>query len=286
MEFAGLARHADGRPWVMGIVNATPDSFSDGGVRLDPRRAVEDALAMVADGADIVDVGGESTRPGAADVPVDEELRRVLPVVRELAAAGTVVSIDTRRASVMEAALDAGARIVNDVSALRDDPRSMASMARHRCSIVLMHRRGTAADRYAGPDYRDVVTDVRDFLAARIAACMAAGIDAGRIAIDPGIGFGKLPSSGYDPDQNLRLIAGVPALAALGRPVLIGVSRKPFVGRISGEPDAARRLGGSLALALEAARLGAAIVRVHDVRETVQALKAWAALRAAASRTG
>ncbi len=280
-SFAGVAPHAD-RPWVMGVVNVTPDSFSDGGLRLDPARAVADGLAMVADGADFIDVGGESTRPGAEAVTVEEELRRVLPVVRGLAAGGAVVSIDTRRARVMEAALDAGARFVNDVSALTDDPDSLPLVAARGCPVVLMHRRGGAADRYRGPAYTDVVAEVRDFLAARVAQCVAAGVARAAIAIDPGIGFGKLPAKGYDATLNLKLIAGIPTLAALGHPVLIGVSRKNLVGHITGEPDAARRLGGSLALALEAARRGAAILRVHDVRETVQALKAIAAFDKAA----
>jgi dihydropteroate synthase len=265
----------------MGIVNVTPDSFSDGGLRLDPARAVADGLALVGDGADFIDVGGESTRPGADEVAVEEELRRVLPVVRGLAAAGAVVSIDTRRAAVMAAALDAGARIVNDVSALDDDRDSLALVAARACPVVLMHRRGSAADRYRGPAYTDVVAEVRDFLAARVAACVAAGVAPADIAVDPGIGFGKLPAQGYDPTLNLKLIAGIPDLAALGHPVLIGVSRKSLIGAITGENDPARRLGGSLALALEAARRGAAILRVHDVRETVQALKAVAALDAA-----
>ncbi|MBV9834399.1 MAG: dihydropteroate synthase, partial [Alphaproteobacteria bacterium] len=271
--FAGIAPHAD-RPWVMGVVNVTPDSFSDGGLRLDPARAVADGLAMVADGADFIDVGGESTRPGAETVTLEEELRRVLPVVRGLAEGGAVVSIDTRHARVMEAALDAGARLVNDVSALGDDPGSLPLIAARACPVVLMHRRGRATDRYRGEAYTDVVAEVRDFLSARVEQCVAAGVARADIALDPGIGFGKLPAKGYDPTLNLRLIAGIPALAALGHPVLIGVSRKQLVGYISGEPDAARRLGGSLALALEAARRGAAILRVHDVRETVQALKA------------
>ena len=278
--FAGIAPHAD-RPWVMGVVNVTPDSFSDGGLRLDPARAVADGLAMVADGADFIDVGGESTRPGAETVTLEEELRRVLPVVRGLAEGGAVVSIDTRHARVMEAALDAGARLVNDVSALGDDPGSLPLIAARACPVVLMHRRGRATDRYRGEAYTDVVAEVRDFLSARVEQCVAAGLARADIALDPGIGFGKLPAKGYDPTLNLRLIAGIPALAALGHPVLIGVSRKQLVGYISGEPDAARRLGGSLALALEAARRGAAILRVHDVRETVQALKAVAALNRA-----
>ena len=265
----------------MGVINATPDSFSDGGLRLDPARAIADGLAMVADGADFIDVGGESSRPGADPVSVEEELRRILPIVSGLTGHGVPVSVDTRRAAVMAAALDAGARIINDTSALRDDRAALPLIAERGPAVILMHRRGTAADRYRGPAYADVVADVRDFLAARIEDCLAAGVAREAIAIDPGIGFGKLPADGYDPDQNLRLIVGIPALVPLGAPVVIGASRKQFVGHISGEPDAARRLGGSLALALEAARRGAAILRVHDVRETVQALKAVAALDAA-----
>jgi len=277
--FAGVSAHAD-RPWVMGVINATPDSFSDGGLRLDPGRAIADALQMVEEGADFIDIGGESTRPGADEVSVREELRRVLPIVRGLAKEAVPVSIDTRRAEVMAAALDEGARIVNDTSALRDDHESLRLIAKRGCAVILMHRRGTAADHYRGPAYAEVVADVRDFLASRVAHCLAAGIAAKNIALDPGVGFGKLPAGRYDPDQNLRLIAGIPALAALGQPVMIGASRKQFVGHISGEPDAARRLGGSLALALESARRGAAILRVHDVRETVQALRTVAALEA------
>jgi len=277
--FAGVSAHAD-RPWVMGVINATPDSFSDGGLRLDPGRAIADALQMIEDGADFIDVGGESTRPGASEVSVREEIRRILPIVTGLTRQAVPVSIDSRRAEVMAAALDAGARIVNDTSALRDDRASLRLVASRGCGVILMHRRGTAADRYRGEAYTDVVADVRDFLARRVAECLASGIATKNIAVDPGVGFGKLPTEGYDPDQNLRLIAGIPELAALGHPVMIGASRKNFVGHVSGEPDPAKRLGGSLALALEAARRGAAILRVHDVRETVQALKTVAALSA------
>ncbi|QQS12076.1 MAG: dihydropteroate synthase [Rhodospirillales bacterium] len=273
--FAGLAPHADGRPWVMGIVNVTPDSFSDGGAAFDPAEAIALGLRLRDEGADILDIGGESTRPGSEATPPAEELRRIAPVVRALAAAGCVVSIDTRRAGVMRAALDAGAAIVNDVSALRDDPESLALVAARGCPVVLMHRRGEAATRYAGPAYKDVVGEVRDFLAARIGASVAAGVARASIAVDPGIGFGKTVA------ENLALVGCAAALAPLGAPVLIGASRKGFVGAITGEPAAARRLGGSLAAALAAADAGAAILRVHDVRETVQALKARAALLAA-----
>jgi dihydropteroate synthase len=272
--FAGLQPHADGRPWVMGVLNVTPDSFSDGGLHLDPARAIEAGKRMAADGADIIDVGGESTRPGATTTTIAEETARILPVVRGLADAGLVVSIDTRRAAVMGAALDAGARIVNDVSALRDDPPALALVAARGCPVVLMHRGGDAASGYERPA-GDIVTAVRDFLAARMETCIAAGLARAMIAVDPGIGF-----VGGAPRDNLALIAGIPGLAALGRPVVVGASRKRFVGTISGEPAPARRLGGSLALALAAAQRGAAILRVHDVRETVQALKVQAALQA------
>lgn len=273
--FAGLAPLADGRPWVMGIINVTPDSFSDGGLHFETSRAIEAGLRMRDDGADIVDVGGESTRPRAPDVPVADEVARVVPVVRALADAGVVVSIDTRRTDVMRAALDAGARIVNDVSALRDDPQALPLVAAQRCPVILMYRRGSAATGYADATAGDTLTAARQFLADRLAACIAAGVRPADIAIDPGVGFvgGALA-------DNLALIAGLANLAALGQPVVIGVSRKRFVGTISDEPVAGRRLGGSLALALAAAARGAAIVRVHDVRETVQALKAQAALAA------
>ena len=274
--FAGLVPYADGRPWVMGIINVTPDSFSDGGLHLDTARAIEVGLRMREDGADIIDVGGESTRPHAVDVPIEEEVARVIPVIRGLADAGVIASVDTRRAPAMRAALDAGARIVNDVSALRDDPAALALLAERGCPVILMYRRGTAATGYADPTAGDVLAAARTFLAQRIDACITAGIARDAIAIDPGVGF-----VGGVPGDNLALIAGIPDLATLGRPVVIGASRKRFVGTISGEPAPARRLGGSLALALAAAARGAAILRVHDVRETVQALKAQAALAAA-----
>lgn len=278
--FAGLQPHADGRPWVMGILNVTPDSFSDGGLHLDATRAVEAGLRLRNDGADVVDVGGESTRPSATPVSVDDEIARTLPVVRALASAGVVVSIDTRRAAVMRAALDAGARLVNDVSALRDDAEALPLLAARGSPVILMFRGGDAAGGYRRPE-GDLLSAVRAFLAARIADCVAAGLPRDAIAIDPGIGF-----VGGEPQDNLALIAGIPGLAALGRPVVIGASRKRFVGIISGEPEAARRLGGSLALALAAAERGAAMLRVHDVRETVQALKAQAALRAGGRQHG
>lgn len=257
----------------MGIINVTPDSFSDGGLHADKAVAIEAGLRMYDEGADIIDVGGESTRPGSAALAEGDEIDRVVPVIRRLAGAGAAVSIDTRRATVMRAALDAGARLVNDVSALGDDPAALPLAAARGCPVILMHRSGSAATGYAPPG-GEVLAAVTTFLAARIERSLAAGVARSAIAIDPGLGF-----VGGAPEANLPLIAGIPALAALGHPVVIGASRKRFVGTISDEPEPARRLGGSLALALAAAERGAAILRVHDVRETVQALKAQAALR-------
>jgi dihydropteroate synthase len=257
----------------MAILNVTPDSFSDGGERLEPRQAIDDGLRFVAEGADIVDVGGESTRPGSQPMPADEELRRVLPVVEGLARNSVVVSIDTRRASVARACLDAGAEIVNDVSALRDDPELLPLVARRGAPVVLMHRRGRAEDKYDGPAYGDVVEDVRRFLLERAAACEAEGIARERIAFDPGIGFGK------SVEENLDLIAGTTRLADAGYPVLVGCSRKGFIGRLTGIAEPRKRDPASVWLAVEAARRGAAIVRVHDVAGTCQALAVASAMR-------
>jgi dihydropteroate synthase len=268
--FGGLALD---RPRVMAIVNVTPDSFSDGGERFDTTQAIDDGLRFVAEGADIVDVGGESTRPGASATSVDEELTRVLRVVDELAKRDVLVSVDTRRAEVARACLDAGARIVNDVSALRDDPAMLPLIAQRRAPVVLMHRRGQAGNKYDGPAYRDVVEDVRDFLLERGGAAEAAGVAHDNIAIDPGIGFGK------SPEENLALIEGAGRLAATGYPVLIGSSRKGFIGRLTGVKEPNRRDPASVWLAVEAARLGASILRVHDVAGTRQALAVWAAMR-------
>ena len=273
--FAGLPRPAElGRPLVMGIVNVTPDSFSDGGRHFDARTAIAAGHAMLEAGADILDIGGESTRPGAAPVSVEEEIARVLPVLRELAKAAPV-SIDTRNAATMRAALEAGAEIVNDVTALRHDPDAARVVAEAECSVVLMHMKGTDP-RTMQQDiaYHDVVLEVADFLTDRIAFAEAAGIARHRIAVDPGIGFGKrMP-------QNLALIERLPLLAALGCPVLFGASRKRFIGELSGVERAEDRVAGSLAAAIAAAQRGAAILRVHDVAETVQALAVLAACEA------
>ncbi len=256
------------RPRVMGILNVTPDSFSGAG----PRDAVDAGLAMAAAGADIIDVGGESTRPGAGDVPPDVEQDRVIPVVRRLAGAGLCVSVDTRNAATMRAALDAGARIINDVSGLTHDPDAAALVASRGCPVVLMHMRGTPGTMNAAAVYGDVVAEVRAELTARIDAAIAAGIARGNIAIDPGIGFAKLA------DHSRAILRDLEAFASLGYPVLVGLSRKSFIGAISGETRADRRLGGSLAAAVFAALRGAKIFRVHDVPETVQAFRVWQSL--------
>ena len=253
----------------MGILNLTPDSFSDGGLHGDPVAA---GLAMLEAGADIIDIGGESTRPGAVPVQPEEEQLRVLPTIAALARAGARISIDTRNAATMGAALDAGAAIVNDVSALRHDPAAATLVAGRGCPVILMHMRGTPQTMAAHAMYADVVAEVCCELAASVAHAEAAGIARSRITIDPGIGFAKTPA------QSLALLRGLPALLALGLPVLVGVSRKGFIGRIGGEADPRRRLGGSLAATLFAASQGAAILRVHDVAETVQALRLWQAL--------
>ena len=268
-RFAGVTLD---RIRVMAIVNVTPDSFSDGGERFETTPAIDDGLRFVAEGADFVDVGGESTRPGSQPTGVEEELRRVLPVVEGLAVRNVVVSIDTRRAAVARACLDAGARIVNDVSALGDDPDMLPLVAERGPPVVLMHRRGRSENRFEGPAYADVVEDVRHFLMDRAAACVSAGIAPENIAIDPGIGFGKTPQ------EDVALIGGAGRLAAAGYPVLIGASRKSFIGRLTGVQDPKERVPASVWLAVEAARRGAAIVRVHDVAATRQALAVWAAM--------
>jgi dihydropteroate synthase len=257
------------RPRIMGVLNVTPDSFSDGGVHTDPVAA---GLAMAAYGADIIDVGGESTRPGAPAVPPEEEQSRVLPVILALAAEGLRVSVDTRNASTMRAALAAGATIINDVSGLTYDPAAAAVVAEHGCPVVLMHMRGTPATMNAQARYADVVQEVKAELAARVQAARDAGIAPGQIVLDPGIGFAKLAP------QSIALLRGLRELTGLGYPLLVGVSRKSFIGHLSGEPDASRRLGGSLAGALFSITQGASILRVHDVRETAQALRVWHAL--------
>ena len=256
----------------MGILNVTPDSFSDGGRAEAPDVAIAAGLQMAADGADIIDVGGESTRPGAAAVSPETEQGRIIPVIEALAMAGLVVSVDTRHASTMLRALDAGARIVNDVSALTHDPDAAGVAVRRGCPVVLMHLRGTPATMNSLAQYGDVVAEVRAELLGRVATARAAGIDAAQIAIDPGIGFAKTAT------HSQAVLRGLQALTGLGYPVLVGVSRKSFIGRVSGEAEPERRLGGSIAAGLFAISQGASILRVHDVRETAQAIRIWQSL--------
>jgi dihydropteroate synthase len=277
LPFAGLPDAASlGRPLVMGILNVTPDSFSDGGRHLDPRAALMAAHAMLEAGADMLDVGGESTRPGAPPVDAETETARILPVVREIAK-NAPVSVDTRHAATMRAALDAGAEVVNDVTSLRHDPEALSVVAEAGCPVVLMHMPGTdPATMQSIASYEDVVLDVADFLADRIAVCEAAGIPRHRIAVDPGIGFGKTM------DHNLELLDRLPLLLGLNCPVLVGVSRKRFIGTLSGTREPQDRMAGSLGVAVAAAARGAAMLRVHDVAETVAALRLWRACVAGA----
>ncbi len=288
-QLAGLAAHRPAMtlgertirfdvPQVMGILNMTPDSFSDGGEHLDDPAAAADAgFAMGLAGATIIDVGGESTRPGADPVAEVDEIARIVPVIERLAKSGAIISIDTRKAGVMEAALNAGAHIVNDISALLHDPRSMDVVSAAGCPVVLMHSPSTGQDPHvkAAP-YGDVVADTYAFLKARIAACIAAGIARDRIMVDPGIGFGKSLS------DSLALINRLATFQSLGLPLLLGASRKRIVGALSNEALPGERLGGSLALALEGVRAGVAMLRVHDVPESVQAVRVWRGLRDAA----
>ena len=257
------------RPRIMGVVNVTPDSFSDGGQYLAPEDAIAHGLQLEAEGADILDVGGESTRPGAEPVSLEEECRRVLPVVEALAKQTRVpVSIDTRNAEVMRRAADVGARIINDVSALAHDPASLEIVARTGLPVVLMHAQGDPRTMQANPTYADVVLDVYDMLEARIAACEAAGIPSERLIVDPGIGFGKTLA------HNLSLLGSLTVFQGLGCAVLLGVSRKSFIARLTGA-GAGERLPGSLAGALLGAAQGVQILRVHDVAATRQALTLW-----------
>jgi dihydropteroate synthase len=267
--FAGLNLN---KPRIMGIVNVTPDSFSDGGEALRIEDALKRGRAMREAGADILDIGGESTRPGADPVSVDEELARVLPVIEGLAGEGALVSIDTRRAAVMRMAIEAGAKIVNDVTALTGDDNSMDVVASAGVDVVLMHMQGEPQTMQANPTYEDAPRDICEYLAARISACAEAGIAAHRIAVDPGIGFGKTL------DHNLQIIARMDEFHGLGCAVVLGASRKSFIGKISGVDDARQRVSGSIACALAARARGVQIYRVHDVAETRQALDVWEAI--------
>jgi dihydropteroate synthase len=266
------ARGTARRPLLAGVLNVTPDSFSDGGRFLEPERAVAHGLALAADGADWIDVGGESTRPGAARVGAREQRERVLPVIEGLRERLDLpISIDTTLADVARAALDAGATVVNDVSAGREDPELVPLVAERGAGLVLMHMRGTPADMQRDPRYEDVLAEVRDFLTGRLETCRAAGVDRQRLWIDPGIGFGKTLG------HNLTLLRGLERLGELGAPLFVGVSRKSFLAAVRAEEglgpgNDGERLGGTLAALLHCARKGAAVLRVHDVARAAEAL--------------
>ena len=268
------------RPQIMGVVNVTPDSFSDGGQLASAEEAIDHALRLEEAGATLLDIGGESTRPGSQGTPLDEELRRVLPVIAALAQrSAALISIDTRKAEVMRQAVDAGAHIINDITALTHDPDSMAVAAESGLPVVLMHALGDPRTMQDDPRYDDVATDIYDYLAQRIAACEAAGIPRHRLIVDPGIGFGKTF------EHNLQLLSQLTLLHGLGCPVLLGASRKRFIGLLTDEPVAAKRMAGSVGAALAGAAQGVQILRVHDVRETKAALAVFEAALLGRART-
>ncbi|WP_137388158.1 dihydropteroate synthase [Rhodoligotrophos defluvii] len=256
-------------PLVMGIVNVTPDSFSDGNLFSQSQAAIDHARHLAEAGADILDIGGESTRPGADDVPEEEEARRVLPVVEGVRPLGLPVSIDTRKASVMRRAVAAGASIINDVSALQHDPGATAAVVETGAPVILMHAQGTPKTMQIDPRYDDVALDIFDVLARRIAEAEGAGIPRSRVIADPGIGFGKTHQ------HNLQLMAQLSLFHGLGVPLLLGASRKGFIGKVTGETEARSRVMGSVAAAMAGVQQGVQIVRVHDVRETVQSIAVW-----------
>jgi dihydropteroate synthase len=260
------------RKLVMGILNVTPDSFSDGNKFFLYQNAIAAGLAMHNAGADILDIGGESTRPNATPVSPEQESARIIPVIRALATAGTTISVDTRNAATMAAALDAGATIINDVSGLKHDPAAAALIAARGCPVVLMHTRGTPQTMASHAHYANLVDDVLQELTATRDAALASGIQPEAIALDPGLGFAKTGP------QNIELLRATRRFAALGHPLLIGLSRKKFLGDFTGEKDPSKRLPASLAAGLYALAQGANILRVHDVPETVQAVKIWTQL--------
>ena len=261
------------QPQVMGIVNATPDSFSDGGQFANAAEAAEAGARMASEGAAIIDVGGESTRPGARSIWEGDEIERIVPVIRQLSAGGAAVSVDTRKADVMTPAVEAGARMINDVSALTYDARSGEVAAAANVPIVLMHHRGAPEVMQDDPRYDDVIVEVYLWLEERISAALDAGVARENILVDPGFGFGK------NVGHNLELMNGLALFHSLGCPLVIGASRKRTIGALSGEAPVERRLAGSIAFAMKAAEQGAQLIRVHDVFETVQALKVWRGLR-------
>ncbi|MCR9212132.1 MAG: dihydropteroate synthase [Proteobacteria bacterium] len=262
-------------PKIMGILNVTPDSFSDGGEHFERGGAVSHAEKMIEDGAQILDVGGESTRPGAEAVSISEEINRVVPVIEECRDLGVRISIDSRKKAVMEAAVDAGATMINDVTALEYDPESLEFVASKDLPVCLMHSSADPKVMQDNPQYDNVVFDVIDYLNQRIQVCEAAGIAKESIVIDPGIGFGKTL------EHNLQLIQGLPYFHTLGCDILLGASRKSFIGKITGEAEAQNRISGSVSAALFGLNCGVQILRVHDVAETRQALEIWQSVKSA-----
>ena len=263
------------RPRIMGIVNVTPDSFSDGGENLNTDKAIAHGLELIAEGADILDIGGESTRPQSDAVALDEELRRVIPVIEGLRAkTDAVISIDTRKGEVMRRAAAAGADILNDVSAFTHDPDSLAIAAETELPVIVMHAQGDPKTMNDNPQYGDVVLDVFDYLESRVQACVAAGIPKSKIVVDPGIGFGK------HLHHNVAVMAGLSLYHGLGVPILLGASRKKMIGQLCNVDDAKDRVSGSLACAIAGVASGVQIVRVHDVKETKQAIEVWRACTA------
>jgi dihydropteroate synthase len=258
-------------PRIMGVLNVTPDSFSDGGLFDDAEGAVAQGRRMIADGADIIDIGGESTRPGATTTPADQEIARIRPVITALREAGRPLSVDTRNAATMDTVVGLGCTMINDISALEHDPMAMPVAASSDAVVALMHNRGNPASMQQRTDYRNILTEVFDYLQARITACETAGLARSRIVVDPGLGFGKTGA------QNFALLRDLSLFRGLGVPLLVGVSRKSFIGRATGVGEARERVAGSVGGGLWAVAQGADIIRVHDVLETRQALDVWAA---------
>lgn len=275
LTFAGLTLDT---PRLMGVVNVTPDSFSDGGDFLDSQVAIDHGKRLIDEGADILDIGGESTRPGSKPITTDEECDRILPVIEGLAGNGVLISVDTRHADVMRRAIAAGAAIVNDVTALTGDPDSANVCVDAGVDVVLMHMQGTPETMQNNPTYEDAALDILDYMGARLVALEAAGLARDKICIDPGIGFGK------NLDHNLRILSGIDAFHALGVPLLLGVSRKSFISKIDRDVAAKDRVAGSIAAAIAGWDRGVQLFRVHDVAETRQALAVWQAIEDAEER--
>lgn len=275
LTFAGLTLDT---PRLMGVVNVTPDSFSDGGDFLDSQVAIDHGKRLIDEGADILDIGGESTRPGSKPITTDEECDRILPVIESLAGNGVLISVDTRHADVMRRAIAAGAAIVNDVTALTGDPDSANVCVDAGVDVVLMHMQGTPETMQNNPTYEDAALDILDYMGARLVALEAAGLARDKICIDPGIGFGK------NLDHNLRILSGIDAFHALGVPLLLGVSRKSFISKIDRDVAAKDRVAGSIAAAIAGWDRGVQLFRVHDVAETRQALAVWQAIEDAEER--